>query len=257
MRAPRHNGIEHTWNTGWSSPIGDSAVQTRQILESYEALLQQQGCTLAENSLRTWFFIRDVDTHYKGMVQARCSNFLEHGLNARTHYIASTGIGGQPSVRESLVQVDTYTQKGLRQEQIQFLYAKDHLNPTYEYGVTFERGTSVHYGDRCHHIISGTASIDNKGKVLHVGDIYAQAQRMIENVEALLAEGKATLADLTHIIVYLRDVSDYATVNAIFRERFPNVPHVITLAPVCRPEWLIEMECMAITSEENTAYTAF
>ena len=61
--------------------------------------------------------------------------------------------------------MDTYAVKGLQPGQIQFLYAPTHLNPTYEYGVTFERGTAVTYGDRKQIFISGTASIDNKGEI--------------------------------------------------------------------------------------------
>lgn len=253
----RHNDVEHVWNTNYLSSLKDSSNQTREILETLESHLEQHGCKLAENCLRTWFYIRDVDTNYKGMVQARCSNFLVQGLNAKTHYIASTGIGGQPLERESLVQVDTYSAKGIKPEQISYLYALDHLNPTYEYGVTFERGTAVQYGDRRHLIISGTASIDNHGRVVHVGDITKQADRMIENVEALLKEGNATLKDITHLIIYIRDVADYNTVAEIFRQRFPDTPRVITLAPVCRPEWLIEMECIAVTDEADSRFADF
>ena len=48
------------------------------------------------------------------------------------------------------------------------------------------------------------------------------------------------------MIVYLRDIADFRTVDDMLRQRFPNTPRVIVLAPVCRPEWLVEMECMAI-----------
>ena len=51
---------------------------------------------------------------------------------------------------------------------------------------------------------------------------------------------------MMHIIVYLRDVADYTVVSGMFRRKFPDIPTVIVLAPVCRPEWLVEMECMAI-----------
>ncbi len=47
------------------------------------------------------------------------------------------------------------------------------------------------------------------------------------------------------MIVYLRDVSDYALVKGYLDSRFPNVPKVVLLAPVCRPHWLIEVECVA------------
>jgi enamine deaminase RidA (YjgF/YER057c/UK114 family) len=127
-----------------------------------------------------------------------------------------------------------------------YLKGSTHLNPTHEYGVTFERGTAVDYDDRRHVIISGTASIDNKGQIVHPGDIRNQTLRMWENVEVLLAEAEATYDDVMHMIVYLRDIADYSVVSRMFNERFPECPKVFVQAPVCRPGWLIEMECIAI-----------
>ncbi len=124
--------------------------------------------------------------------------------------------------------------------------APDYLNPTYEYGVAFERATSVDYDDRRHLFISGTASIDNKGDVVWPGDIRRQTLRMWENVGSLLEAASFGWEDVGQILVYLRDPADYAVVKAMFDERFRDIPCVILLAPVCRPGWLVEMERMAM-----------
>lgn len=252
-----HNGYTHLWHMGMTCPEGDSAQQTRTILEHYETELGRQGATLAENCVRTWFFVRDVDTQYHGLVVARRENFEREGLTSHTHYIASTGIGGSPADTRALVQLGSLAVLGLHPRQQRYLYAPTHLNPTYEYGVTFERGTAVSYGDRSHIYISGTASIDNKGQVMHVGDVVAQTRRMWENVETLLAEAGASFADVMQIIVYLRDTADAKRVTEMFHERFPNIPTVVTLAPVCRPTWLIEMECIAVKTADNPEFRPF
>ncbi|MCR5312426.1 MAG: hypothetical protein K6E54_02040, partial [Bacteroidaceae bacterium] len=174
----------------------------------------------------------------------------------KTHYISSTGIGGLPADPKAIIQLGTYALTGFEPKQQRYLYAPTHLNPTYEYGVTFERGTLVEYGDRGHIYISGTASIDNKGNVLHVGDIVKQTERMWENVEVLLAEGGMNYNDVMQIIVYLRDSADYSVVSKMFEKKFPNTPYVLTLAPVCRPTWLIEMECIAV-DKRKTDYKEF
>ena len=77
---------------------------------------------------------------------------------------------------------------------------------------------------------------------------------MWENVEALLNEAECGFEDVGHMIVYLRDTADYAVVNKMFEERFPGVPKVIVHAPVCRPGWLIEMECMATKAVINPEF---
>lgn len=257
MIVAEHNGYRHLWKMGMHEHKGDSAWQTESLLINYEEILENFGATLAGNCIRTWFFVRDVDTQYAGMVKARKENFREQGLTEQTHFISSTGIGGSPADTRALVQMGTYALTGFVPAQQRYLYAPTHLNPTYEYGVTFERGTVMEYGDRAHIFISGTASINNKGEVVHVGDIVKQTERMWENVSTLLEEGGAAFDDVMQIIVYLRDICDYPVVKAMFDRKFPDTPHVITLAPVCRPTWLIEMECIAVTERRNADFRDF
>lgn len=253
----KNNGYKHIWKMGMAETTGNSFTQTANLLEDYERMLERHNATISSNCIRTWFFVRDVDIQYKGMVEARKANFTCHGMTKGTHYIASTGIGGVPEDTRSILMLDTYALKGFEPQQQRYLYAPTHLNPTSEYGVTFERGTLIEYGDRAHVYISGTASINNKGEVVHVGDIVNQTKRMWDNVHTLLTEGGSSFDDVMAIIVYLRDVCDYEKVDKMFKEKFPNTPYVITYAPVCRPQWLIEMECMAISSRENINYRNF
>ena len=254
-----HNGYHHLWKMNIHHPHGDSYQQTHHILQDYAATLSHFDATLERNCLRTWFFVRDVDTQYHGLVQARKEHFATQGLTHDTHYLASTGIQGLPSDTNAIIQMGTYAITGpsYRQEQQHYLYAPTHLNPTHQYGVTFERGVCIEYGDRAHALISGTASIDNQGQVLHVGDIRQQTQRMWENVEALLAEAHMTFDDVMHNIVYLRDTADYPLVRQMFKARYPHIPTIIALAPVCRPTWLIEMECIAVRQRTNKDHAEF
>jgi enamine deaminase RidA (YjgF/YER057c/UK114 family) len=115
----------------------------------------------------------------------------------------------------------------------------------------------VDYGDRRQVFISGTASINNKGEIMHPGDIRKQTLRMWENVEVLLAEAECTFEHVGHLLVYLRDIADYGLVKDMFEERFPNIPKVFLWAPVCRPGWLVEMECMAVKTIKDERFPAF
>ena len=257
MYEVKHGAYRHSWMAGACHETSDAEAQTRQLFDDYITLLREQGCTLAENCLRTWFFVQNVDVNYAGVVKARNEVFATQNLTNQTHFIASTGIAGRHANHQVSVLMDAYAVQGIRQEQIRYLYAPTHLNPTYEYGVSFERGTAVDYGDRRQVFISGTASINNKGEVVHPGDICNQTLRMWENVEVLLAEAECTFEHVSHLIVYLRDVADYIVVKEMFDERFPNIPKVYLLAPVCRPGWLIEMECMAVKTIHNERFSAY
>ena len=253
----RHGAYRHLWSGNAFNRAANSEYQTRLLLNDYVMQLMEQGCKLADNCIRTWFFVQNVDVNYAGVVKARNEVFVTQNLTEKTHYISSTGIGGRHADPKVSVQMDAYAVDGIKPGQVHFLYAPTHLNPTYEYGVSFERGTYVDYGDRRQVFISGTASINNKGEVVHPGNIRRQTERMWENVEALLKEAGCTFADLGQMIVYLRDMADYAVVKEMYDKRFPATPKVFVHAPVCRPGWLIEMECMGVKRLENTEYAPF
>ena len=253
----KHGAYRHLWSGNAFNRAANSEYQTRLLLNDYVMQLMEQGCKLADNCIRTWFFVQNVDVNYAGVVKARNEVFVTQNLTEKTHYISSTGIGGRHADPKVSVQMDAYAVDGIKPGQVHFLYAPTHLNPTYEYGVSFERGTYVDYGDRRQVFISGTASINNKGEVVHPGNIRRQTERMWENVEALLKEAGCTFADLGQMIVYLRDMADYAVVKEMYDKRFPATPKVFVHAPVCRPGWLIEMECMGVKRLENTEYAPF
>jgi len=246
-----HNGYTHLWNLGMLSGENDSYCQTKNILENYTKILNTYNVNIKDNCVRTWFYVRDVDIQYMPMVVARREFFENNSMTKDSHFIASTGIGGVPASPKSIIQFGAYAIKGLKNGQQTYIKALSHLNPTHQYGVTFERGTIVHFGDRDHIVISGTASINNKGEVLHSYDIEKQTLRMWENVDALLKEANASFDEVMQIIVYLRDFADYAVVKKMFDDKFPQTPYLITLAPVCRPNWLIEMECVAVKKANN------
>ena len=252
-----HGAYRHLWTGSNTNQAANSEYQTRLLLNDYVMNLMQEGCTLSDNCIRTWFFVQDIDNKYAGMVKARNDVFVTQGLTDKTHFIASTGIGGRMANPASFVQMDAYAVKRILPEQVRYLYAPTHLNRTSEYGVSFERGTMVDYGDRRQVFISGTASIDNKGEIMYHRDIRKQTHRMWENVEALLNEADCTFDEVGQMIVYLRDMADYHVVRALFEERFPDKPKVFVLAPVCRPGWLIEMECIAVKAQENPAFPVF
>jgi enamine deaminase RidA (YjgF/YER057c/UK114 family) len=250
--------LSHHWTTGLVCTAGQTSYdQTRGIFEQYDALLRNRGMSLADNVIRTWLFVQNIDVDYPGLVAARREFFAEHGLTPATHFIASSGIGGTSADASAKVAVDVYAISGVRPEQIRFLSAPDHLSPTYVYGVTFERGTSVAYRDRKHVFISGTASIDEQGKILHTGDVSRQLDRTLENIEVLLKRAGAALEDMCSFIVYVRDPADYALAGRRMRDRFGNAPIVVVAAPVCRPGWLIEVEGTAVIQASNPDLPTF
>lgn len=243
--------VELLWTGNLCSKADGPEAQTKEILNAYEALLESEGLSISQNCVRTWFYVDDIDNNYQGVVKGRRENFELQGMTKDTHFLASTGIYGGAVEKGTCVQMDALAVKGIFSQH--YLYAPHNFNPTHEYGVTFERGVVVNYGGKSHVLISGTASINNKGEIVHPGDVRAQTLRMLENVEALLTEAESTWADVQMMVVYLRNASDHSVAESIFQNRFgaSGIPYVITLAPVCRPGWLVEMECIAVPGNKT------
>lgn len=252
------NNRKHIWTTSLINTEHESSYkQTDAIFSKYNTLLNENNLTLKDDVIRTWIYVQNVDSNYSGVVDSRRELFIEHGLTEETNYISSTGIEGRFNDPRVKVTMDSYAVSGVKKENIKFLSALEYLNPTHEYGVTFERATSVDYGDRRHIFISGTASIDKKGDVIHLGNVYSQMKRAIDNIEALLYDANANLDNLSHIIIYLRDLTEKEIVEKYIKERFPQLPYNLVLAPVCRPAWLIEIEGIATKEICKTELAAY
>lgn len=232
-------GETQYWYANGLSAKNGSFDQSVNLLDDFSDRLESAGLRLENDCARTWFFVQNIDVNYKGMVEGRNAVFDRHNLTVDTHFIASTGIEGRTADHSNVVMMDAVA---FRNQPITHLYGLSHLSRTSEYGVRFERGSVAGR----HIFISGTASIGNRGQILHTGNIVLQTARMLENVQVLLEEAGSGMDGIRSMLIYLRDPADSAVVTGIFKERFPDKPWIILHAPVCRPGWLIEMECVAV-----------
>jgi len=132
------------------------------------------------------------------------------------------------------------------------------LNEAYDYKSSFSRGLRIDLNGLRILLISGTASIDEKGVSVHVGDFDAQLRRTYHNITGLLESEGATWKDIVKTTCYLRDIDrDYAAFNEgrtqFFKEQGLN-PYPASVgiqAHLCRPELLIEIEAIAMFRTEK------
>jgi enamine deaminase RidA (YjgF/YER057c/UK114 family) len=131
------------------------------------------------------------------------------------------------------------------------------LNEAYDYGSAFSRGLRIELGKFVVLFISGTASIDEQGRTVHVGDFRAQTRRTFENITALLASEGATWKDVVRTTCYLRDIErDYKAFNeerAAFYQKQGLTPLPASTgiqAILCRPDLLVEIEAIAMFRRE-------
>jgi 2-iminobutanoate/2-iminopropanoate deaminase len=129
------------------------------------------------------------------------------------------------------------------------------LNEAHSYSKpsSFSRGMRIDLNGLTILLISGTASIDEHGKSVHIGDFRAQMRRTLANITGLLQSEGCTWHDIVRTTCYLRDIDrDYETFNeertAFFKEQgLDPLPASTGIeAKLCRPELLVEIEAIAM-----------
>ena len=129
------------------------------------------------------------------------------------------------------------------------------LNEAYHYAKpsSFSRGLRIDLGNIALLLISGTASVDENGESVHIGDFRAQCRRTYLNITRLLEAEGATWKDIVRTTCYLRDIErDYAAFNeertSFYADQGldPLPASTGIQAILCRPELLIEIEAIAI-----------
>ena len=129
------------------------------------------------------------------------------------------------------------------------------LNEAYHYErpSSFSRGMRIDLNGLVILLISGTASINERGETVHTGDLRAQTRRTFDNITKLLESEGATWKDIVRTTCYLRDIDrDYAAFNeertSFYREQAldPLPASTGIQAILCRPELLVEIEAIAM-----------
>ena len=138
----------------------------------------------------------------------------------------------------------------------------DVLNEAFAYAKpsSFSRGMRIDLNGVVILLISGTASINERGESVHIGDFRAQLRHTFSNITGLLASEGATWHDIVRTTCYLRDIDrDYNVFNeertAFFKEQGldPLPASTGIQAHLCRPELLVEIEAIAMFRTEKAA----
>jgi enamine deaminase RidA (YjgF/YER057c/UK114 family) len=221
---------------------GDPCEQVLNMFLAAERLLDQCGMEFRD-VVRTWIHLRDIDRDYHALNQARREFFRRCGIEVRP---ASTGVQGIPFPDAHDFSMSFYAVKSSRPRDVTPMSAPT-LNEAWNYGADFSRGLKIADANKVALYVSGTASVDETGRTVHVGNFEAQADRMLHNIASLLAQQGATFEHLVSGVTYLRNPSDAPVLRKMFHRRgFDDFPCALVKTPLCRPELLCETEAVAL-----------
>jgi len=72
--------------------------------------------------------------------------------------------------------------------------------------------------------LSGQIPLDPATGQMIEGDVVAQTERVMQNLEAVLAAAGCSFADVVRSGIFLTDLGDFAKVNEVYARRFPSAP---------------------------------
>jgi enamine deaminase RidA (YjgF/YER057c/UK114 family) len=246
-RVVEQEGIKSIFISGITGGIpGDDLSFAEQASSAFalaESSLLNEGFTFRD-VVRTWIYLTDLERDYDALNLVR-RNFFRSRLVSPSP--ASTGIQGAAHPAGRAIGLDLRAVTGLPGGRVRTIHASK-LNEAPTYGADFSRGMRVEFPDRTIVYVSGTASIDETGVVVHPGSIEGQVDRMLVNIESLLGRQGAGYKDLISLTTYLKrpDYRESFLEVAASRGLPCHVPHTVCLADVCRPEWLCETEAIAV-----------
>jgi enamine deaminase RidA (YjgF/YER057c/UK114 family) len=227
--------------------------------------------------VRTWLYLGDIvgpegqTQRYKELNRARTEFYddIPFGdgrvLNTLGQPIfpASTGIGTEGrDVTMGCIALAT------KRHDVLLVPLENPLQtPAFDYGThyspkspKFARAMAVVAGGCATIFVSGTASI-TASETRYVGDIRGQTGQTLDNIAALISGDNlgrhglrgfgATLDDMALVRVYVKRQEDYAAAREVCRARLGEVPTIFSIADVCRPELLVEIEGIAFTCRKG------
>ena len=99
--------------------------------------------------------------------------------------------------------------------------------------------------------VSGQVSVDASGNLVGEGDCQAQAEQVLDNVEAALKAAGVTMSDVAKITAFLINDTDYAAYASVRSMRFlaPGpASSTVFVKGLVNPKFLIEIEAIAVAS---------
>jgi enamine deaminase RidA (YjgF/YER057c/UK114 family) len=229
-------------NTAISRP-----EQAQAIFRQMEAGLHSSGMAFCD-VLRTWFYNDDILRWYREFNVVRTKFFQEKNVFEGL-LPASTGVAGRNALGAALLS-GLIAVKSDDEDVKAFEVPSPLQSPAPQYGSSFSRAVELELPDLRRLYVSGTASIDEQGKTIFIGDPAAQVRQTMEVVQAILHSREMDWGDVTRSLVYFKRAKDAPLFEKYRQESgVPSFPAIVVENDICREELLFEIEVDAAAAK--------
>jgi enamine deaminase RidA (YjgF/YER057c/UK114 family) len=218
--------------------------QAENVFEKSNNILKSVGCDFS-NTIRTWLFADDILAWYCDLNKAR-DNFFNTNDIFNKFVPASTGIGVANDYGTAIA-IQLFAVKP-KNDKIKADVVNSPLQcPALNYKSSFSRAVKLNSTDHARLYISGTASIDIKGKTVFINDTKAQLEFTMQVVRAILREAGMDWRNAVNSMAYFKYSEDFHLFDDYCRNENLKFPNVKVQADVCRDDLLFELEMDAIS----------
>jgi enamine deaminase RidA (YjgF/YER057c/UK114 family) len=226
-----------------------AAQETHELIHLAEELLAEREWSF-HDVRRTWFYLHDILDWYGDFNCARNQEFDRMGLSrvaSNAVLPASTGIfahnprGGWCVLDLLAVRSPNGYPMDVRR------LSNPRQSEAPEYGSAFSRGLALSTESCRYLLVSGTASIDDHGRSVHMNDFESQTEGTLDTVATLIGVGGGQIDDIRQATAFVKRREDIPALQSILARRgMDRLPVVCTVGDVCRDELLFELDATAV-----------
>jgi enamine deaminase RidA (YjgF/YER057c/UK114 family) len=234
-------------------------LQTQRLIQRAAHLLGAEGASYRD-VVRTWFYLADILAWYPEFNQARTAIYDQFGIlpgpdHGGLRLPASTGIRGEvPGGAVAAMDLMAVTGPAGSRPLVRQL-SNPGQQDAFRYGSAFSRAACIRQSDHTLIQVSGTAAIDEQGRSLYPDDIRAQIDCTYHKIATLIGQEGASLQDIAAACVFVKHPDD----ALVYQERaeawgLGNLPAVVMVADICRPELLFEIDAEVVMEPKRRAH---